>query len=89
VILNTGLMLERLSNGTIPAGWHRVVSPPGCGAERFSVVQFCHARPWTVLAPVPSCCSAANPPRWAGLQAADALEEVLYRIQLLEPPGSE
>jgi isopenicillin N synthase-like dioxygenase len=89
VILNTGLMLERLSNGTIPAGWHRVVAPPGCGAERFSVVQFCHARPWTVLAPVPSCCSAANPPRWAGLQAADALEEVLYRIQLLEPPGSE
>ncbi len=85
VILNTGLMLERLSNGRIPAGWHRVVAPDGCGGERLSVVQFCHARPWTVLAPVPSCCSAADPPRWAGVQAADALEEMLWRIRLLEP----
>ncbi|MFO0039773.1 MAG: isopenicillin N synthase family dioxygenase [Synechococcaceae cyanobacterium] len=86
VILNTGLMLERLSNGTIPAGWHRVVAPADSGAERLSVVQFCHARPWTVLAPVPACCTPANPARWAGVQAADALEEVLYRIQLLDPP---
>jgi isopenicillin N synthase-like dioxygenase len=87
VILNTGLMLERLSNGRIPAGWHRVVAPEGSARERLSVVQFCHARPWTVLAPVPSCCSAEDPPRWAGLQAADALEDVLYRIQLLDDPG--
>jgi isopenicillin N synthase-like dioxygenase len=86
VILNTGLMLERLSNGRIPAGWHRVVAPESCREERMSVVQFCHARPWTVLAPVPSCCTAEDPPRWAGLQAADALEEVLYRIQLLDEP---
>ncbi len=85
LILNSGLMLERLSNGLIPAGWHRVVAPPGGSGERLSVVQFCHARPWTVLAPVPSCCSADQPPRWAGVTAADALEEVLYRINLLEP----
>lgn len=83
VIINTGLMLERLSNGTIPAGWHRVVAPPGSSGERHSVVQFCHARPWTVLAPVPSCCSPEHPQRWPGVMAADALEEVLYRIQLL------
>jgi isopenicillin N synthase-like dioxygenase len=87
VILNTGLMLERLSNGLIPAGWHRVVAPEGCQEERLSVVQFCHARPWTVLAPVPACCTPANPARWAGVQAADALEEVLYRIQLLDAPA--
>jgi isopenicillin N synthase-like dioxygenase len=87
VIINTGIMLERLSNGTIPVGWHRVVAPEGGSGERLSVVQFCHARPWTVLAPVPSCCSAAHPPRWAGVSAADALEEVLHRIQLLEEAG--
>lgn len=28
VIINSGLMLERLSNGLIPAGLHRVVAPP-------------------------------------------------------------
>ena len=84
VILNTGLMLERLSNGLIPAGWHRVVAPSGASGERFSVVQFCHARPWTVLAPLPSCCSKEHPQRFSAISAADALEEVLYRIHLLE-----
>ena len=83
VILNTGLMLERLSNGTIPAGWHRVVAPAGAAGERHSVVQFCHARPSTILAPLPSCCTAANPQRWAGIRAAEALEDVLYRINLM------
>ncbi|MEB3263231.1 MAG: 2-oxoglutarate and iron-dependent oxygenase domain-containing protein [Synechococcus sp.] len=73
VILNSGLMLERLSNGRIPAGWHRVVAPSGAVGRRLSVVQFCHARPWTVLAPVPSCCTPESPARFAGVSAADAL----------------
>ena len=29
VIINTGIMLERLTNGLIPIGWHRVVADPG------------------------------------------------------------
>ena len=88
VILNTGLMLERLSNGLMPAGWHRVVAPEGSCQARLSVVQFCHPRPWTELAPVAACISAAHPQRYAGLRAADALEEVLYRIKLLEPAAA-
>ena len=40
-------MLERLTNGQIPIGWHRVVAAPGYEGERYSVVQFCHPRPWT------------------------------------------
>ncbi|MEB3331308.1 MAG: 2-oxoglutarate and iron-dependent oxygenase domain-containing protein [Synechococcaceae cyanobacterium] len=87
VIVNSGLMLERLSNGTIPAGWHRVVAS-GASAERHSVVQFCHARPWTVLAPLASCCTPQTPQRWPAIQAADALEDVLHQIRLLEPPGA-
>ena len=83
VIINSGLMLERLSNGLIPAGLHRVVAPPDSAQERLSVVQFCHARPSTLLAPLASCCTAENPQRQAGVLAADALEEVLYRINLL------
>ena len=42
VIINTGIMLERLTNGQIPIGWHRVVAAPGFAGERYSVVQFCH-----------------------------------------------
>ena len=84
VIINTGIMLERLTNGAIPIGWHRVIAAPGFEGERYSVVQFCHPRPWTVLAPVPSCCTADNPQRYSAISAADALDEVLYQINLIE-----
>ncbi len=84
VIINTGIMLERLTNGAIPIGWHRVVASPGFTGERYSVVQFCHPRPWTVLAPVASCCTPENPQRFSAMSAADALNEVLYEINLVE-----
>ena len=84
VIINTGIMLERLTNGLIPIGWHRVVAAPDFEGERYSVVQFCHPRPWTVLSPVPSCCTAERPQRFAAITAEDALDEVLYQINLVE-----
>jgi isopenicillin N synthase-like dioxygenase len=84
VIINTGIMLERLTNGRIPIGWHRVVASPGYEGERYSVVQFCHPRPWTILSPVPSCCTPDSPQRFAAVSAADALDEVLYEINLVE-----
>ena len=84
VILNGGLMLERLSNGRIPAAWHRVVAGPGNRGERLSVVQFCHPRPWTLLAPLPCCVTPQRPQRWAGVMAGDALAEVLHGIRMLE-----
>ena len=83
VILNSGLMLERLSNGRIPTGWHRVLAPPGWSAGRLSVVQFCHPRPSTVLVPLASCIDRDHPQRYAAVMAADALESVLYEINLL------
>ena len=83
-IINTGIMLERLTNGQIPIGWHRVVADPEYGGERYSVVQFCHPRPWTVLQPVPSCITPERPQRFGAVRAADALAEVLYEINLVE-----
>jgi isopenicillin N synthase-like dioxygenase len=84
VIVNTGIMLERLTNGVIPIGWHRVVAAPGYEGERYSVVQFCHPRPWTVLSPVPSCCTPDTPQRFSAISAEHALDEVLYQINLVE-----
>mgnify|MGYP001811723140 CR=1 FL=1 len=84
VIINTGIMLERLTNGIIPIGWHRVVADPAHDGERYSVVQFCHPRPWTVLAPVPSCCTPEHPQRFSAVCAAVALDEVLYEIHLVD-----
>jgi len=83
-ILNTGLMLERITNGVIPAGIHRVVAPEGERGERYSVVQFCHPTPWTVLSPLPTCVDSAHPLKDSPIAAGDWLDQVLYDINLIE-----
>jgi isopenicillin N synthase-like dioxygenase len=84
VIINTGMMLEQLSNGVIPTGVHRVVGDPAHPGERYSVVQFCHPTPWTILSPLPSCCGPDTPQRYGAIEAGDKLDEVLYEINLVE-----
>jgi len=81
-IINTGMMLERISNGVLRAAVHRVVSAAGQSGDRYSVVQFAHPTPWTILAPMPSCVTAANPLRYSAISAADALDRVLWQINL-------
>ena len=83
-ILNTGLMLERITNGVIPAGIHRVVAHPGEMGERYSVVQFCHPTPWTVLSPLPTCTDSEHPLKEPPIAAGDWLDRVLYDINLIE-----
>jgi isopenicillin N synthase-like dioxygenase len=84
VIINTGMMLEQLSNGTIPTGVHRVVALPDQSGDRYSVVQFCHPTPWSILTPVPSCISPEHPQRFGSIAAGDRLDEVLWEINLVE-----
>jgi isopenicillin N synthase-like dioxygenase len=84
VIINTGMMLERLTNGVIPSGIHRVVAAPGFIGERYSVVQFCHPTPWTLLTPLASCITPDNPQRHSAMVSADALDLVLYEINLVD-----
>jgi isopenicillin N synthase-like dioxygenase len=82
VILNTGLMLERLSNGIIPSGWHRVVADPDQRAGRLSVVQFCHPAGWTVLNPIAASVDERHPQRYAGIRAGDLLARVVWDLGL-------
>ena len=77
-------MLERLTNGMIPSGIHRVVSGAGQQGDRYSVVQFAHPTPWTILSPMPSTVTAENPLRYSSIAASDALDKVLYEINLVE-----
>lgn len=84
VIINTGMMLERLTNGVIPTGIHRVVAAPGYTGERYSVVQFAHPTPWTLLNPLACCITPEHPQRFSGMVSADALDLVLYEINLVE-----
>lgn len=82
-VINTGIMLERLTNGLIPVGWHQVVADAADPGERFSVVQFCHPTPWTSLAPLHVCVTEDNPQRFAGIEAGNLLDEVLWQINLM------
>ncbi|MGI9621471.1 MAG: isopenicillin N synthase family dioxygenase [Acidimicrobiales bacterium] len=84
VIINTGIMLEIITNGLVPIGVHRVVADPDDSGDRLSVVQFCHPTPWTVLSPVASCVTPENPQRFGSISAADRLAQVLYEINLIE-----
>lgn len=81
-ILNTGMMLEHISNGQLPAGIHRVVADPEQVGARIAVVQFCHPTPTTILAPLASCISPAHPEAYPAVSAADRLDEVLWEINL-------
>jgi isopenicillin N synthase-like dioxygenase len=85
VVVNSGIMLERLSNGCIPAGVHRVVADDNAPGDRFSVVQFCHPAPWFVLEPVATCVDAAHPLRYGSIEAGALLDRVLYDIGLIGP----
>jgi len=84
VIINTGMMLERLTNGRVPSGMHRVVADPEQPGQRLSVVQFCHPAPWAMLTPLPSCITPERPQKYLPMRAADALDEVLWQINLVE-----
>lgn len=83
VILNSGMMLERLTNGRIPTGRHRVVADPDQSGDRLSVVQFLHPSPATVLAPLPTCVGADRPQRWPVVDAGAWLDQVLWDINLI------
>jgi len=82
--MNTGIMLEHLTNGVIPQGIHRVVADPAQPGDRYSVVQFCHPTPWTILSPLASCTGPAPPQRYPAIEAGDLLDQVLYDINLVE-----
>jgi hypothetical protein len=61
-----------------------VVAAPGFEGERYSVVQFCHPTPWTLLTPLASCITPEHPQRYSAMVSADALDLVLYEINLVE-----
>ena len=61
VIINTGLMLERLTNGRLRATRHRVVDTAW---ERYSLILFNAFDADAVIAPLPQFVSDDNPPRF-------------------------
>jgi isopenicillin N synthase-like dioxygenase len=55
LVVDSGDMLQVLTNGIIPATTHRVVNPTDFNSTRYSMPFFVHPNPDTMLTCVPSC----------------------------------
>jgi isopenicillin N synthase-like dioxygenase len=78
LIIDSGDMLARLTNGVIPATTHRVVNPVGPNVDRYSMPFFLHPRNEVSLAPVASC--LGDGPKWPVMTAGEYLRERLGEI---------
>jgi isopenicillin N synthase-like dioxygenase len=80
LIVDSGDMLERLTNGVIPSTTHRVVNPAGPNVARYSMPFFMHPSSSVSLKALPSC--AANGPARPEITAGEFLDERLKAIGL-------
>jgi isopenicillin N synthase-like dioxygenase len=80
LIVDSGDMLERLTNGVIPSTTHRVVNPEGPNVSRYSMPFFMHPSSDVSLKALPSC--AANGPARPEITAGAFLAERLKAIGL-------
>lgn len=80
LIVDSGDMMQRLTNDFIAARTHRVVNPPGQAQDRYSMPFFCHPRPTASLAVLRECVAAGDTPRYADVTADEYLQERLREI---------
>lgn len=80
LIVDSGDMLERLTNGVIPSTTHRVVNPEGPNVSRYSMPFFMHPASDVSLKVLPSC-EDARPPQ-PEITAGEFLAERLRAIGL-------
>ncbi len=80
LIVDSGDMMARLTNGVIPATTHRVVNPSGPNVSRYSMPFFMHPTLATSLDVLPSCRGHAPVP--PPITAGELLDERLRAIGL-------
>lgn len=80
LIVDSGDMLARLTNGVIPATTHRVVNPSGPNVSRYSMPFFMHPTDSTSLACLPSC--RGDGEKFAPITAGEFLAERIREIGL-------
>lgn len=81
VVINSGDMLERWSNGRYRSTWHRVL-PRHPGQERLSIALFVDPDSDTVIEALPGCVSATNPPRFPVTTAGEHLQSRIEATHL-------
>jgi isopenicillin N synthase-like dioxygenase len=81
LIVDSGDMLQRLTNGVIPSTTHRVVNPDGAdNTSRYSMPFFMHPTLATPLDVIPSCLGAGK--NYPDITAGEFLHERLKAIGL-------
>ena len=77
LIVDSGDMLSRITNGLIPATTQRVVNPEETTGSRFSMPFFVHPRPDSVLRVLANCTGDGFPQAPADITGVDFLEQRL------------
>lgn len=80
LIVDSGDMLQRLTNGVIPSTTHRVVNPQGPNVSRYSMPFFMHPASNVSLKCLPSC--LGDGVKWPEITAGEFLAERLREIGL-------
>jgi isopenicillin N synthase-like dioxygenase len=80
LIVDSGDMLARITNGVIPSTTHRVVNPKGPNVSRYSMPFFMHPNPDALLSCIPSCREQGA--KFPDILANDFLFERLREIGL-------
>lgn len=83
IVVDSGDMLQNVTNGLYKSTTHRVVNPGDASSERFSIPCFIHARLDVDLSPLPSCVArTGGATRYPSLTAGEYLEQRLREIGL-------
>ncbi|MFK8186593.1 MAG: isopenicillin N synthase family dioxygenase [Phormidesmis sp.] len=83
IIVDTGDMLQSLSNGVLKSTTHRVVNPNSSRDRRFSMPFFVHPRPDFDLTPLPDCVQEmGGEPFYPTQTAGEYLQKRLKEIGL-------
>ncbi|MGB0453755.1 MAG: isopenicillin N synthase family dioxygenase [Bacteriovoracaceae bacterium] len=81
IVVDTGDMMARLTNGILPATTHRVVNPDDTSTTRFSMPFFVHPHSEASLAILPQCVGEGK--KWDDITAGEFLNQRLREIGLM------
>ncbi len=82
IIVDSGDMLQHLTNGILKSTTHRVVNPSADKTRRFSMPFFVHPRKEVNLAPLPGCIARTGTRLFPPITAGDYLMQRLREIGL-------
>jgi isopenicillin N synthase-like dioxygenase len=83
IIVDTGDMMQNLTNGILRSTTHRVTNPSLDASRRFSMPFFVHPRPEVRLDPLESCIEWVGQKNYRDITADEYLTERLIEIGLI------